>query len=435
MPADGPTPFPTDPRRLDDLLVRYWADDLTGRDLDELNDRLSADPAAVRQLGAFCVETMVGAAARPAPRPRRVYAWLPVALAAGIVAALVVGRPADPVAPVAPVAPAGEVARVVRSAGTVWVSAAAGRRPAAAGTAVGGGETIAAEGVASSALVEYADGTSVGVDADTVATFGGASGRQVLIRRGVVTADIPAGDAGASFALVTPEARAAARARAVVSLSRQDDRTEIGVTRGRVRVTAPTGDRALDVDEGEVASCSPAGDFEKRDMAAVPPAYAWNLSRPLPFGWEAGRLEPAPPPAAVRAVTWFSPWTSRSEFQVRSDNAFIEGHFALTPDSRVRAKYKVDRPGAGVLVIVARPDPAQKSACVVLNVPWSPETARPGVWETVDVRAGDLIPERPPGFDPPWVGYLVLFNTFDVDLGLRVAEFSVAPPGAPARGP
>ena len=40
--------------------------------------------------------------------------------------------------------------------------------------------------------------------------------------------------------------------------------------------------------------------------------------------------------------------------------------------------------------------------------------------------------EHAPNFGPPWVGFLVIFNTYTADLGLRVAEFRVDPPGKPA---
>jgi hypothetical protein len=33
-----------------------------------------------------------------------------------------------------------------------------------------------------------------------------------------------------------------------------------------------------------------------------------------------------------------------------------------------------------------------------------------------------------PKFDAPWVAFLVIFNTYTADLGLRVAEFGVTRP-------
>jgi hypothetical protein len=38
-----------------------------------------------------------------------------------------------------------------------------------------------------------------------------------------------------------------------------------------------------------------------------------------------------------------------------------------------------------------------------------------------------------PKFEAPWIGFLFIFNTYEQDLGLKVADFRVTPPG-PAGG-
>ena len=60
--------------------------------------------------------------------------------------------------------------------------------------------------------------------------------------------------------------------------------------------------------------------------------------------------------------------------------------------------------------------------------------APPGEWRWLEVRAEDML--RPPNrhaprFGAPWVGFLVILNTYTADLGLKVAEFRVAPAGRP----
>jgi len=59
--------------------------------------------------------------------------------------------------------------------------------------------------------------------------------------------------------------------------------------------------------------------------------------------------------------------------------------------------------------------------------------ATAGAWNWIDVRAADLLapPNKyAPKFGTPWIGFLVIFNTFETDLGLQVAEFRVTPPEA-----
>jgi hypothetical protein len=59
--------------------------------------------------------------------------------------------------------------------------------------------------------------------------------------------------------------------------------------------------------------------------------------------------------------------------------------------------------------------------------------AKPREWQWLEVKAGDMIfakdVER---FPAPWVGFLVIFNTYKVDLGLKIAEFQVVPSGGVA---
>jgi hypothetical protein len=71
---------------------------------------------------------------------------------------------------------------------------------------------------------------------------------------------------------------------------------------------------------------------------------------------------------------------------------------------------------------------------------WNGDFLPPGPGEpcrTLEVPAGDML--RPPNrhapkFGPPWVGFLVIFNTFTEDVGLVVSEFEVSGPDGPDPG-
>ena len=39
-----------------------------------------------------------------------------------------------------------------------------------------------------------------------------------------------------------------------------------------------------------------------------------------------------------------------------------------------------------------------------------------------------------PNFDPPWLGFLVIVNGYETDIGLEVAELRVTRPGRPVAG-
>jgi hypothetical protein len=56
--------------------------------------------------------------------------------------------------------------------------------------------------------------------------------------------------------------------------------------------------------------------------------------------------------------------------------------------------------------------------------------ARPREWQWLEVEAGAMINNKhTPKFGAPWVAFLMIFNTYQEDLGLRVAAFQVIPPG------
>jgi hypothetical protein len=56
--------------------------------------------------------------------------------------------------------------------------------------------------------------------------------------------------------------------------------------------------------------------------------------------------------------------------------------------------------------------------------------ARPGEWQWLEVKAADMLDNmHTPMFPAPWVGFLVIFNTYEADLGLKIAEFRVSGPG------
>jgi hypothetical protein len=59
--------------------------------------------------------------------------------------------------------------------------------------------------------------------------------------------------------------------------------------------------------------------------------------------------------------------------------------------------------------------------------------ARPREWQWLEVKASDMLDNRhAPRFGAPWVAFLVIFNTFETDLDLKVSDFRVdPPPGAP----
>jgi hypothetical protein len=425
--------------RLDYLLVRYWANEPSADEADELSRLLADGAAADDQIEAFCLQTLVAAelrsgARQPRTQRRPVGRRLVLAgVAAGFAAAVAawLGWPAAPRAPATPV--------LARSSGTVRVHGTGAARLAEAGLALGAGQTVSTFGLDASAVLAYPDGTAVVLTGDTVATVGGA--QRLTVRRGAVSAEVATVPSEGSFTLATAEGHAVADGGAKLSLTRTSDQTEVGVTQGRVHVTDASGDSLVDMGRGEVATIDTHGSAQKRNAPRhAPDEYAWDLSRPLPSGWELGQSVPdalaRPFGRAVAPALWADKFIRRTCWQIRSDNRWAQGLFQIHPDTSFQVRYKVDRPGTGQLLVVIREDPAMRDRCNVLLAPVPFEPAADGGWRTVELAASDWEVEqnrgwRPPPGPQPWLAYLVVFNTYEIDLGLRVAEFSVTRPKKP----
>src|SRR5262249_24433233 len=82
------------------------------------------------------------------------------------------------------------------------------------------------------------------------------------------------------------------------------------------------------------------------------------------------------------------------------------------------------------LVICVRTDPSIGAKTGVLERNDAFAHARPRKWQWLEVKARDLLDNRhAPNFGAPWIGFLWIFNTYELDIGLQVAEFIVSRPG------
>ena len=129
----------------------------------------------------------------------------------------------------------------------------------------------------------------------------------------------------------------------------------------------------------------------------------------------------------VRPVLWFDPFHQAPMFQIRSDHQWARGFVRMRPDSAFRVRYRVDRAGPGQLAVCARTDNPSRSDTGMLEWNGVFVPGRPGDWQVLEVKAGDMRDNRhAPRFGPPWVPFLMIFNTYKEDLGLAVADLRVA---------
>ncbi len=434
---------PRDPR-LDELFVRYWDDALTDAEAAELGRRLSADPAAREWFQFLCLQAVAAAElpavagalagprrAEPAgPRlwSRRRVLWFAGAGAAACVAAGILGRRLDPTEPTTPV-------RLTAARGEVRLLTARGELAPTTG-AVPPGATVSTLGPSSSVVLSYPDGTGISLTGDSAVTVAD-NGRRLVLRQGTATADVlpQPGDAD-PLTLATAEAVATRLSGVVMTLGRVLQGTEVGVLSGQVNVAAPDGESLGVVKGGELLTVGPDG-RRKQPLPPLPPdQFAWDLTRPLPEGWRVGAREAEADGPFVRPRFWFDPYHGTEMSQIRSDHQWTRGFVRLYPDSVVRVRYRADEAGPGQVVILVRTVRSVNKDTGVLE--WNGEflRSRPRQWQELEVRVGDMLDNvHAPAFDAPWVGFQVIFNTYKLDLGLKVADFRVSRPGGRVAGP
>jgi hypothetical protein len=420
-------------QRLTDLFVRYWDDALSPAEYGELAARLAADPVARAELRLFSVQAVAAAEAGrvrlAVPRRRwsrrQLLGLAGGGVAAGLAAALV-GRPhwwggsADPV-------------RLTAAAGDVRLRTPAGEAAAASGV-VPADTVVSTIGPNSSAVLRFPDGSDVSVAGESAVSVG-EQGRNLRLLRGTATATVAAPGPGAeSITLTTTEATCSRLGGAVLTLTRSLRATEIAVKTGRAAVADAAGDLVEVVHSGEYLTIRADGKHRKQPVEPVAEECRWDLTRPLPEGWGVGRIDTSEGgPPALAPVLWFDPYHHAHMYQIRSDHRWHKGFARLHPDSRFVVRYRVDRRGPGQLVAVVRKDDVAAPDTGVVEWNGTFREARPGQWNVLEVRAGDMLDNKhAPGFAAPWVAFLIIFNSYKEDLGLRVADFRVVPPGPAA---
>jgi ferric-dicitrate binding protein FerR (iron transport regulator) len=427
---------PRDPA-LDRLFARYWDDTLTADEWVELNARLEADADARQWFREVCVQAVAAAeAAVPTaaseqahppvpPAPRRITRRLALGFGLGSVAGLGAGAVLTRTWLSAPVAGA----RVIWTRGQV-VRSGPKPEPLAVGEVVPAGTGVSTGGQTSSAMLELADGSTMCLSSDTlVAVTDG--GTRVVVQQGGATADLrPSTDDGPGVTVGTPLVGLNTSAGADIDLTSCGCETELTVQRGQVAVADREGG-VQDVRDGELLTVAYRGVPAVRPTPVLPDTFALDFAERLPEGWRVGQREETPAGPVLVPELWYDPYHSAKLYQIRSHHQWTRGLVRVFPDSVVRVRYRADRPADGqVVFVVRRPRTAFKeSGCLEWNGRF--EGCRPDEWRWLTVRASDMLDcKEAPAFAPPWVAFLLIFNTYTEDIGLRVAELRVTRPGA-----
>jgi ferric-dicitrate binding protein FerR (iron transport regulator) len=295
------------------------------------------------------------------------------------------------------------------------------------GTKIPAGKTIRSYGHGSSALLTCDDGTTVSLTGDSSLTVFD-TGRRLTLQNGTATAEVrPEIARRDPLVLATPRTALTSPGGAAVTLGSDQDATRVGVGSGQVEVSDRSGVRLADVSEGEILTVRADGGIRKQHITPTPETFAWDLRRPLPEGWLVGYRVVGDSGPVVRPQFWHDPYHSALLCQVRTDNQWTLGFVRLHPDSLIRVRYWVNEPGRGQLVMCVRTGDPTCSDTGVLEHNDAFVRSRPRAWQWLEVRAGDMLDNKhTPAFRHPWVAFFIIFNTYEVDIGLRIADLRVS---------
>jgi ferric-dicitrate binding protein FerR (iron transport regulator) len=439
--------FPID-LTLEELFLRYWDNVLTEEEREELEERLTLDAQAREAFQLFCTQTVIAAELparagqtvrqrrnRPLPvkkagtwSRRRALFYLAGGAAASL-AAGVVGRWLWN-------SPPGGLARLMEVHGEVTLRSASGALLSLSGL-IPAGAALSTFGPVSRAVLGYPDGTCVSLTGDCVVSVAG-DGRMLWLSQGTALAEVPPQPEESNrLSLLTSEAKMNHLSGVLMMVGRTQQATEVGVQRGLVDVAAPSGEPMEVVREREILTVGWDGNHSKKPMPLTPDEFAWDLTRPLPKGWHIGHREITPDGPVVLPEPYFDPYHKAIMNQIRSDSQWACGFFRLFPESIIRVRYWIDQPGPSQVVVCVRTARTAGAETGVVERNDAFAEAKPGQWQWLEVKAGEMLASvHTPKFPAPWIGFLVIFNTYKEDLGLKVAEFRVSRPGQPrARTP
>ena len=432
-----------DDYRLEELFLRYWDNALTDSQAMEFEQLLRSDPDARERFRLLSLQAVTAAdlAAvnrvpefarfadqQPAGRwsRRTVLRVLGGGLAAGLVTGIVGRQYWGSSRPV----------RMTGVRGAVRLMTEDGEAAAHNGGVIPPGATVSTAGFDSSVLLTCPDGTGVSLAGDSSLTVEGD--RRLVLRRGNATAEVgPSSGDHAPIVLATAMASMTSQTGASLAIGHALSATEVGVREGRVTVSGPSGEPMGVVQQGELLTVRDDGDRKKQPLPPPPDNFALDLTRPLPDGWHIGTRDVTLAGPILRPAIYNDPYHRYTPmYQVRSDKQWLRGFFQLSPESDIRVRYRVSKPGPqSQIVICVRTTRLRDAATGVLEYNGAFSQARPGEWQTLSVRARDMLDNKhTPTFDAPWIGFLYIVNTYEEDLGLEIADFRVIGPGRPTAG-
>lgn len=419
---------------LDRLVFALYDGQSTAADRARLEFLLRDDPACrVRYLELSCLHASLGCRARElgveaAPLPQKLgRRRLLVGTAAGLAATLCgiawwrSSGQSDHESDVL----------LDRADGDVSIVDAQGREAGAiVGSVIKPGLTVVTGALDSTAVITLDRLTKVVLAGDTAVVFGGQTGSDLTLVRGMVAVDARDRAVDRPVRCSTPDA-VLSLASTQATFDRADGQTRVAVLNGSVDISISdkVGSAVL-VKAGEYATVG--GTNSPAPQPLAPPPDVWKLDlekKPRPRSLVGTVVSDALPPgsiAGLRSVEG-APGPHGPRYEIRTPNLWTAGAFSLYENTLLHVRYRTDRAVAVHVMIVSRGTASSEAqSCVNFFAQIPAKHHRVGEWQTAELPLTRFVPALKNHRKGPRIAAFVVLETRGIDAGLTVDEISAS---------
>jgi hypothetical protein len=296
------------------------------------------------------------------------------------------------------------------------------------------GGTVETIGAQSNAMIGFGRGSTICLSAETRLARS-ERGEVLTLEHGGIAADLyPSNNVDESLTVASSQLNILVSGRAEVSLSQSSGSTDLAVQEGLAMVVTGDQPQPISIAPGELVSVSSTQETTIQPVPLIPDRLRMDFAQPLPQGWAVGESLNRHGRGCVTTQHWLDPYHKTKLHQIRSHHAYTRGMVRIFPDSLIEVDYHAEVTGKLGIVICVRSIPSTRRTSG--NLEWSGNVldSRDRSWKTLKLRGDEFLSHKqPPNVGPPWVAFLLIFNTAEVDLGFHVAQVRVSRPG-PAKG-
>ncbi len=292
------------------------------------------------------------------------------------------------------------------------------------------GGTIETVGTQSSAMLGFGRGSTVCLSAET-RLVRSDRGELLTLEQGGIAADLyPSTNVADSLSVASSQLNIVMSGRAEVCLSQSSGSTDLAVQQGQAMVVTGNQPQPMSICKGELVTVSALQETTIQPVPLIPDELCLDFARQLPKSWTVGESVTRHGRDCVSTQHWYDPHHKAKLFQIRSQHSYTRGLVRIFPDSIIEVDYHTDRAGRLEIVFCVRSIPSTRR--ITGNLEWvgDVQECSDRSWKTLKLRGDELLSHsKTPNVGPPWVGFLLIFNTADVDLGFHVAQVRVSRPG------